>query len=417
MSKMRIWGGLPLEGAIRVQGSKNAALPILCACLLIPGEVVLHGVPDISDVRETAELLRGLGASVARQEDTLVCNCRDVCRVSICGELTKKSRMSVLLFGAILARFGHGSMEYPGGCNIGSRPIDLHEQVFRTLGADIRAEECGLRGEVNGFQGGTVRFSKCSVGATENAILCAVTARGTTRILGAAKEPEVEALCEFLQKAGARILWYAENELLIEGVASLHETEYQVIPDRIVAGTYLAATAITGGCLELLDAPIGHMGSMLEMFFRMGCGCVRNGNNLFFQAPERLVGGHCIKTVPYPGFPTDMQPFAVALLSVAEKGGMLEEGVFEHRFGAMREMNRMGAELEICPPYVRARGSARLHGAEVCSTDLRGGAALAVMALAAEGETVLQGMEYVRRGYEHLPETLRMLGARCREEE
>lgn len=417
MGKLRIQGGLPLAGSITVQGSKNMALPILCACLLIPEEVVLYGCPRISDVEETAELLRGLGASVTWQGDALVCNCRNVCSTDICGELTGKSRMSVLLFGAALARCHQGRMEYPGGCNIGSRPIDMHETMFRTLGAKLTREGNTLRGVTTGFRGTTVVFDRCSVGATENAVLCAALAEGTTRICGAAGEPEVEGLCDFLRSAGAKIVWTRKTELVVEGVKHLHGLCYRVASDRIVAGTYLAATAITKGSCELLHAPVAHMKSILALFAKLGCGIVTERERIYMESPYRLVGGQRLRTEPYPGFPTDMQPFAAALLSVADGGSTLQETIFEHRFQAMEEMNRMGADLRIAPPCVLATGNAKLHGAHVRGKDLRGSAALAVLALGAQGESLVEGMEYIRRGYEDFAGDLRRLGAKCVEEE
>ncbi len=417
MGKLRIQGGLPLAGSITVQGSKNMALPILCACLLIPEEVVLYGCPRISDVEETAELMRGLGASVTWQGDALVCNCRNVCSTDICGELTGKSRMSVLLFGATLARCHQGRMEYPGGCNIGSRPIDMHETMFRTLGAKLTREGETLRGVTTGLQGATVVFERCSVGATENALLCATLAEGTTRICGAAVEPEVEGLCDFLRSAGARIAKVGETELVVEGVKHLHGLCYRIASDRIVAGTYLTAVAITKGSCELHNAPVAHMKSILMFLAGLGCGIVTDRDRIYMEAPYRLIGGQRLRTEPYPGFPTDMQPFAVALLAVADGRSILQETIFEHRFQAMEEMNRMGAGLRIVPPCIFTMGNARLCGAHVCGKDLRGSAALAVLALGARGESIVEGVEYIRRGYVDFVGDLQCLGAKCEEEE
>lgn len=413
MSSLRIQGGIPLEGSVTVQGSKNAALPILCACLLIRDEVVLHGCPKISDVYETIELMRALGASVEWQGDALVCNCKCLHSTDICGELTCKSRMSVLLFGAILARCGEGRMEYPGGCNIGARPIDLHEYVLRTLGAELTCDEQCICGKTKGLCGARISFAHCSVGATENALIAAATARGTTHICGAAREPEVEALCEFLCKAGARICRNGGSELVVEGVAHLHGTEYTVVADRIVAGTYLAAAAITKGSCELLQAPVRHMQSILELLTRLGCGLVVERERIFLQAPYELEGGISLRTEPYPGFPTDMQPFAVALLSVAKGRSCVTETIFEQRFQALHEMNRLGAGITIEPPYIKLCGAARLTSSQLTGEDLRGGAALAVLALAAFGTSEIGGTEYIQRGYQDFAGDLRRLGASC----
>ncbi len=417
MSRLRIQGGIPLEGSITVQGSKNAALPILCACLLIREEVILHGCPRISDVYETIELMRALGARLEWQGDALVCDCRNLSSTDICGELTCKSRMSVLLFGAVLARCGEGRMEYPGGCNIGSRPIDLHEYVLRELGAALACDEQCICGKTKGLHGANITFARCSVGATENALIAATLAHGTTRICGAAREPEVEALCDFLRSAGARIRREGESELVVEGVMHLHGIEYTVVADRIVAGTYLAAAAITKGSCELLRAPVEHMQSVLDFFVRLGCGLVVEKGRIFLQAPYELEGGISLRTEPYPGFPTDMQPFAVALLSVAHGRSCVTETIFEQRFRALEEMNRLGAGIAIEPPYITMCGNARLRPSRLIGGDLRGGAALAVLALAVRGTCEIGGTEYIQRGYQDFAGDLRRLGASCVAEE
>ncbi len=413
MSRLRIQGGIPLEGSITVQGSKNAALPILCACLLIREEVILYGCPKISDVYETIELMRALGARLEWQGDALVCDCRNLRSTDICGELTCKSRMSVLLFGAVLARCGEGRMEYPGGCNIGTRPIDLHEYVLRELGATLTCDEQGICGKTKGLCGAKITFASCSVGATENALIAATLARGTTHIFGAAKEPEVDALCDFLRSAGARIRRNGESELVVEGVAHLHGLEFTIVADRIVAGTYLAAAAITKGRCELLRAPVEHMQGVLGFFARLGCGLVVERERIFLQAPYELEGGITLKTEPYPGFPTDMQPFAVALLSVARGQSRVTETIFEQRFQALAEMNRLGAGIVIEPPHISMHGNAQLRPSQLTGADLRGGAALAVLALAVCGTCEIGGTEYIQRGYQDFAGDLRRLGASC----
>ncbi len=413
MSSLCIRGGIPLQGSIFVHGSKNMTLPILCACLLIPERVVIDNCPCISDVDETLEMLRELGAIAKREGQRIECDCTALCSGDIRGELTRRNRMSILMFGCVLSRLRKGYMEYPGGCAIGTRPVDMHVSMFRTLGAEIYETEDGIGGKTEGFSGAEIAYTKRSVGATENALLCAVLAKGKTTIRGAAREPEVEGLCDFLRAAGARIYWDDVQTLCVDGVECLHGVHFTMASDRIVAGTYLAATAITGGCCELIGAPVSHMKSILRFFASLGCGFVCSETGIYMEAPLRLCGGIKLETGPYPEFPTDMQPFAVALMAVAHGGGELRETVFEKRFTALREMNRLGAELAVDPPYVHAMGNACLRAASVKGTDLRGSAALAIAALAAQGESRVGGMEYIRRGYENFDGNLRRLGADC----
>ncbi len=410
MSEIVINGGNKLEGELRLQGSKNAVLPILAASVLCGGKVLLKNCPDISDVRELLAALSFAGVKSFFRDGILELDTTETAPFFFGPELSGKTRGGVLLLGAFYGRFCEAGMAYPGGCVIGARPIDLHCQVLRRLGAEVSEEAEGVL--IKGMPtGGNVLLSYPSVGATENAVLAAVCAKGRTVISGAAREPEVAELCRFLNCAGAKISGIGTAYLVIDGVARLHGTEYTVSGDRIVAGTYLAAAAVTGGKMRLYGTRGVCMKGILDCFRTMGIQLYRDADSIMIKAPKRLQAIHKLVTAPYPAFPTDMQSQTVAMLSVAKGDSKVYETVFESRFGAVAELQKMGADLSVNGRCISIHGTDSLHGAGVNATDLRSGAALVLAGLTADGVTQVSGYEFIARGYEDICGALRSLGA------
>lgn len=410
MSYISIKGGNKPEGEILLQGSKNATLPILAAAVLCKGKVILNNCPDISDVKELLNALTFAGVKSSFCNRVLEIDSSEASPCFFGTDYAEKTRGGVLLLGAFLGRFHEAGMAYPGGCVIGVRPIDLHCKVFRAMGLSLSEDEEGVR--VAGQpRGGYVVLSYPSVGATENAVLAAVCAKGSTVIKGAAREPEVAELCRFLNSAGARIYGIGTDNIRIVGVPRLYGTRYTVAGDRIVAGTYLAATAMTGGKITLCGTSGVCMQGIGGMLKATGAVIERSSDSIRLIAPERLCGIPALRTAPFPAFPTDMQSQTVALLTVAEGESRIYETVFESRFGVVSELRRMGADVSCGRECITVRGTERLHGTTVTATDLRSGAALVMAGLAAEGETKVFGYDYIARGYEDICGTMRMLGA------
>ncbi len=410
MGRLVVEGKQRIEGCLQVQGAKNLVLPILCACLLVDGAVRIDNCPEISDVEETVRMLRMMGANVVREKTAITCDTGGARAEFLPDEMTKSNRMSILLMGAMLTRFGKGEIAYPGGCRIGKRPIDLHEEIFRRFGAELSAEDDRMVGVLAKGKGCGVHLPFPSVGATENAILCACLAEGETQITGAAREPEVEGLCDFLNACGAQIHGQGTSVIHICGVKQLHGTEYEISGDRIVAGTYLTAAAITGGECEIAGIFPGHLSGYLDALAQLGCGMHLRKHSIYLKAPERLQADMHWKTEPYPGLPTDLQPMLAAACTLAKGNARIEERIFEERFDAVRMMQRFGAAVEIVPPFIQIKGQKSLHGAEVVGRDLRGTAGLLVLALAAEGKSTIFGASVLKRGYENIVGDLRELG-------
>lgn len=411
MSYLSMEGGVRLAGEISLQGSKNAVLPILAAAVLCEGTVILKNCPDISDVRELLYALSFAGVKSSFAEGVLVLDTEQAELYAFGPELTRKTRGGVLLLGAFLGRFHKAGMAYPGGCVIGARPIDLHCKVLREMHVKLSEEEDGVVAEGRPL-GGCIRLSYPSVGATENGILAAVRAAGRTQILGAAREPEISELCRFLNAAGARIRGIGTSCLCIEGVSRLHGVEYTVSGDRIAAGTYLEAVAMTGGEVLIRNTEGVCMQGILEWIQATGARFKREPGRLYLKAPKRLQAIRMLKTAPFPAFPTDMQSQTVAMLSVARGETRISETVFESRFGVVPELQKMGAKVRQDGNSVLIQGTECLHGATVTATDLRSGAALVMAGVAAEGNTKVYGYEYIIRGYEDICGTMGLLGAK-----
>lgn len=410
MSVLTITGRRPLSGSLTVQGAKNSVLPILAACVLVPGECVLHNCPDLSDVRTTLDILRGLGCRVCRQGDTV---CVDATGVN-CGiippERMREMRSSFIFFGAILGRVGEAMLSYPGGCELGPRPIDLHLDALRRLGADIREEDGGVYGRGGGLlRGCALHLPFPSVGATENAMLAACACAGQTVITGAAQEPEIEDLQNFLNAAGACVHGAGTGRIVVAGGRRLHAVEHRVMADRIVGATCLAAVAAAGGQAELHGVQPQWLAPVIGVLERAGCRISGRGDTLCIRAECPLGDGGEICTAPYPGFPTDAQAVVMAALAAGTGTSRFEETMFQSRYRHVPELRRMGADICVDGTTARVSGR-RLHGARVSSTDLRGGAALVVAALAAEGDSQVGALHHIDRGYECIEGIFARLG-------
>lgn len=412
MGRLVVEGKQRIEGYLQVQGAKNLVLPILCACILVDGTVQLNNCPEITDVEETIRMLRVMGAEVVRKGHTLLCDTGKARAEYLPDDMTKSNRMSILLMGAMLSRFGKGEIAYPGGCRIGKRPIDLHEKIFRQFGAELSADDERLIGRLLEIRGCHIQLPFPSVGATENAIMCACLAEGETQIDNAAREPEVEGLCDFLNTCGAKISGQGTSVISVCGVKHLHGSEYEIQGDRIVAGTYLTAAAITGGECEINGVSPEKLSSYLDALAHLGCGMHLRKKNIYLKAPERMQTDICWKTEPYPGVPTDLQPMLAAACTLAKGTAQIEERIFEDRFDAVRMMQKFGANIEIAPPHVRIKGEKEIYGAEVTGSDLRGCAALVILALAAEGQSTIWGASVLKRGYEDIVKDLIELGCK-----
>ena len=411
MDAIRIYGGNCLDGQTTIQGSKNASLPILAATLLINGTCEIENCPDISDVYHMQRLLESLGCRVEREGTLVRVNTEGLSECDMPSDSVGVMRSSVMLVGALLARTGSVCMEYPGGCVIGARPIDLHMRSLRQMGVVIEENEAGFCAEVTRLKGAALKLPFVSVGATENLILAAVLADGETVIEPAAREPEIQALCEFLQHAGAQIEGSGTDRLVIRGVEKLTPVRYRVPSDRIVAGTYLSACMCTGGRVFLRGAPINHMESVLSQAVMMGAAIGYEPDGILVTGRDHESTCRTLTTGCYPAFPTDLQSPFMVVMAVSEQGGCIEETVFENRFRIVSELCKMGADITVQGNVAHVSGNSKLHGAIVHAAELRGGAALVVAAMAAEGTSIVTNRHYIDRGYEDIVLSLRELGA------
>ena len=414
MSCYQINGGNPLRGRLAVQGAKNSVLPILAAALLAPGESMIHNCPDLSDVTATLDILRLLGCGVSREGDTVALDARELDGTVIPASLMGELRSSVIFLGALLTRMGEVELSYPGGCELGPRPIDLHLAALRGLGAEIAEEQGRLtctRGK--GLTGRELCLSIPSVGATENAMLAACAAQGMTTIVGAAREPEIVDLQKFLNSMGARVSGAGSPVISIQGGAPLHPAVHTVMGDRIAAATYLCAVGAAGGELRLTGVEPADLAAVCCCLEEAGCRLRTDGDGLSIAASGRMRGIRTVRTAPYPGFPTDAQAILMAALAGGTGTTMIVENMFDSRYRHVDELARMGADIQLAGRVAVVTGS-RLHGADVRSTDLRGGAALVVAALGAEGVSRVSGLNHIRRGYQGLDDGLAALGADIR---
>ena len=410
MEYLEIEGGRPLSGQVCIQGSKNAALPILSAAILHGGRSVLHHCPRIRDVEEMQKILRELGCHTGWEGEALWIDASSLDSFVISKKHAEKMRCSITLLGSLLGRLGQAVIPYPGGCVIGERPIDLHLQGLREMGVSFTQGEELVEARCGKLTGTRISLRFPSVGATENLILAAVLAQGDTWILGAAQEPEILELCSFLNALGAKISGAGTPSIRITGVKELHDGEYTIASDRIVAGTYLMAAAACGGQAALLRAPVSHMQGMFPVLHRMGVELSREPGALVVRGPKRCRSVTEIHTAPHPGFPTDMQSPLMAALCGADGVSRITETIFEARFKIVEELRSMGAQIQVEDHTAVITGARKLSGCCVKARELRGGAALCIAAASAQGVTRISGCQYIFRGYENIIRDLKKLG-------
>ncbi|MDO5301191.1 MAG: UDP-N-acetylglucosamine 1-carboxyvinyltransferase [Tissierellia bacterium] len=412
MDKIVVEKSPALKGRVRVSGSKNAALPILAACLLGTEDIYLDEVPDLEDIRVMCEVLESLGSKVSYPEKgKLIINSGGLKEYKTPFELMNKMRASFLVMGPLLTRLGRTENSLPGGCAIGSRPIDYHLKGFRALGAEIEEDFGNITAHAKKLKGSRVYLDFPSVGATENIMMAAVLAEGETIIENAAKEPEIVDLSNFLRKLGAKVMGAGTSTIRINGVEKLGGARYSIIPDRIEAGTFMVAAAITGGDVLVENVISSHMLPMMAKLEEAGCTLTEDGDSIRVQgvaAPREIE----VKTLPYPGFPTDMQAQFTAFMTQCKGSSEVIETVFENRFMHVEELQKMGAEIRIEDRRATVFGPSQLTGATVKASDLRAGAALILAGLIAEGKTTVTAVHHIDRGYDRIEEKLRGLGAK-----
>ena len=416
MDRIIIEGGVPLRGRVAISGAKNAALPILAATLLLEGETVLRDVPDLKDIRTMIQLLRTLGCAVERNADgTMTVAVTDESVHEAPYEIVREMRASFCVLGPLLARRGRARVSMPGGCNLGVRPVDLHVKGLRALGAQLEFDGGYIDG--TGPLRGDEMFLAGSFGSTclgtANVLMAACLASGRTVIEGAACEPEIADLAHFLVACGARIDGVGSHRLIVEGVERLCGTEWSIIPDRMEAGTFMAAAIATGGDIICEGANPAHMGAVLEAFREVGASVERMEGAIRVVAPKRALPLD-ITTLPYPGFPTDLQAPMTSVLALADGMSVITEKIYPERFTHVAELNRMGAQIRKQGPSIVIGGVECLTGAEIMSSDIRGGASLLLAALAARGQTTVDRIYHIDRGYERIEEKLQLLGARAK---
>lgn len=414
MDKFIINGGEKLYGKIRAQSAKNTVLPLLAASVLTDEQVRIRGVPPINDVENMMRILTEVGCNIQRKKDCVVIDSSNAASHEIPTRLTKELRSSVFMLGSVLTRFRRAKISYPGGCDIGLRPIDLHLSGLKRLGVSIVEKDGYIDCQADRLVGADVLLDFPSVGATENIMLAAVKAEGITVIRNAAKEPEILDLQNFLNKMGAKVCGAGSGTIAIEGVKKLHGIDYVPIGDRIEVGTYLIATATCGGEIETTGVPSENIAALLHKLRENGCKIYIKNDKIVLSSTGRLKAVNLVETTPFPGFPTDLQAQYAALCATAIGSTLVVENLFETRYRYAAELKRMGADVTIRGRTALFRGVEKLHGASVTAGDLRGGAALVIAALKAEGQSSVLDLFHIDRGYAEFEGKLRKLGAKIR---
>jgi UDP-N-acetylglucosamine 1-carboxyvinyltransferase len=414
MDKLRIQGGHPLKGTVRISGAKNAALPLMSACLLTDEPLILNNLPNLADIQTMSYLLESLGVTATRTEHSITLTANKNLTTHANYDLVRKMRASILVLGPLVTRHGQAEVSLPGGCAIGVRPVDLHIKGLEALGATIELKEGYIHAYAkNGLQGTTFSFPVVSVTGTENLLMAACLAKGQTKLLNAAQEPEVTDLAECLVKMGAKIQGIGTDTLTIEGVKTLHGASHAVVPDRIEMGTYIMAAGITKGELELTHTRLDLLPTVIDILEKAGLQFAPTSNGFKVGLKENLrhLKSEDITTTPYPGFPTDLQAQFMALMTLAEGTSTISETIWENRFMHVAELLRMGADIRVQGSAASVTGVSNLIGAPVMATDLRASASLVLAGLAAQGETVVNRVYHLDRGYESMEKKLRACGA------
>ena len=411
MGKIIVNGCNKLNGEVNITGAKNAVLPILAATVIGNNESTIFNVPNLKDVEVMEKILLSLGCNVKRIDKMMWIDSKPLNSIKIPDELVREMRSSIILMGAMLSRCSEVIISYPGGCEIGPRPIDMHLKALREMGAEIEESHGFLYCKTKGLKGCEIQLDYPSVGATENIMLAAVKAKGTTIIRNAAREPEIIDLQIYLNKAGAKINGAGTSIVIVEGVDKLKDVTHNTMPDRIVAGTFMAASAITEGEVVLKNIIIDHLQAISAKLREAGCLIYNDSNSLKIIGPKKINPIEMIQTLPYPGFPTDMQAQIMALLSIANGTSIISETVFENRFKHAEELIRMGANIKVFGKVAVVKGVKELTGAKTIAKDLRGGACLVLAGLAAKGTTEIENVYHINRGYEDFHIILKELGA------
>ncbi len=414
MEKLVINGGKKLYGEVKIQGAKNAILPLFAAAILTDDKVVINNVPDLSDVDNMIKILKNLGVKVDRYGSTAVIDASNLCGYEIPNGLAKELRSSIFLLGSVLSRCKKAKVAYPGGCDIGLRPIDIHIKALRDLNVEVEESKGYIYCNAENFKSTEISLDYPSVGATENAILSSVLCKGNTVVHNAACEPEIVDLQNFLVKMGAKVTGAGTSVIKIYGVKTLHGTLYDAMPDRIAAGTYAIAVAMTGGTVLLDGARYQDMRALLSKLSKTSCNIICNGDKIYIKSNGKPVSVPKITTQPHPGFPTDLQAPMMALQTVSDGVSIFTENIFENRYRHVGELIKMGADIVTNGRTAVIKGVPYLTGTEVYAQDLRGGAALILAGLKAEGTTIVKDVRYVDRGYEKIEEVFRSLGAEVR---
>ena len=410
MSCYIIEGGKKLEGKVRISGPKNSSLPIIAATILNGGTTTLYNVPNIEDTRMMIKILKLIGAKIEKKKDKVVIDTSKINRFDIPEELMHKMRSSVILAGSLIGKYHIAKFSYPGGCDIGARPIDLHLKSFEKLNINVKQNYGIIECQTEEIIGNKINLDFPSVGATENIILASVLANGITTITNAAREPEIVDLSKFLNKMGAKVKGAGTDTIKIEGVQKLKSIGYNIMPDRIEAGTFLCLAGATNGNIVLENVNYMHLLPVINKLEEAGCKIKTEKNLIQIQGPKRLKAID-VKTLPYPGFPTDMQSIFASMLTTAKGTSIIVENIFENRYKYIQELNKMGAKITVEGKSAVIIGKRKIYGAEVKATDLRGGAALVLAGLMAKGTTKIDNIEYILRGYENLDKKLKELGA------
>lgn len=411
MGTLIVNGGRPLDGTVSVHGSKNSVLPILAATILNSGISIIHNCPKLRDVDAAIEILRYIGCRVTFEGDTVIVDSRDAKNFEIPDEMMREMRSSVIFMGAMLARLHKVSLFAPGGCELGARPIDLHISSLKTLGVNITEEGGAIKCQAHHMRGRDIVLSFPSVGATENTMLAATACEGRTRIVNAAREPEIEDLQNFLVKMGADVSGAGSSTIVINGKKKLHDTEYAVIPDRICAATFMCAAALCGGRVRVENVIPEHVSTVTSILDSIGCHVNIGCNFVEISRSGELSAIRSVRTMPYPGFPTDAQPPLMALATKCMGTSMFVENIFDGRYRHVGGLVRMGADIRLEGKVALVYGVPALYGCPVEATDLRGGAALVIAAMAAEGKSEISELDHIDRGYENIEYSMSALGA------